>query len=67
MRASSSGPSAIVDPYGRVLAKSEPMTRATRFGRVVPRSERSVYGRIGDAFAAAAALGVAAGLLAARR
>jgi len=50
VRASSSGPSAIVDPYGRVLAKSEPMTQATLVGRVAPRGELSPYARVGDAF-----------------
>jgi apolipoprotein N-acyltransferase len=50
VRASSSGPSAIIDPYGRVLTRSEPMTQATLLGRVAPRSELSLYARVGDAF-----------------
>jgi apolipoprotein N-acyltransferase len=62
VRASSSGPSAIVDPWGRVVARSEPMSEAVLVGRVAPRRERSVYGRIGDAFSgiALAVVGVAA-------
>jgi apolipoprotein N-acyltransferase len=67
VRASSSGPSAIVDPFGRVLAKSEPMTQATLFGHVAPRAELSAYARLGDAFSALAALAVAGALLWARR
>jgi apolipoprotein N-acyltransferase len=51
VRASTSGPSAIVDPAGRVLARSSYDTATTLRGRVAPRSERSVYSVIGDLFA----------------
>jgi apolipoprotein N-acyltransferase len=65
VRASDVGPSAIVDPWGRVQARSEPLTSALLRGRIRPASERSFYGRVGDAFAlgcvAASALGLSAG------
>jgi apolipoprotein N-acyltransferase len=67
VRASSSGPSAIVDPWGRVLARSEPMSEAVLVGRVAPRTERSVYGRVGDAFSGLALAAVGVALLRARR
>jgi len=53
VRASTSGPSGIIDPWGRVLRKSERAVRATVTGRVAERSERTVYARIGDGFALA--------------
>lgn len=62
VRASTSGPSAIVDPWGRVQAASAPFERAVVTGWVEPRETRSLYGRIGDAFAFAC---VAAAVLAA--
>ena len=67
VRASSSGPSAIVDPWGRVLVRSEPMSEATLLSRVAPRRERSIYGRVGDAFSGLALAAVVAALLQARR
>jgi apolipoprotein N-acyltransferase len=61
VRASTSGPSAIVDPWGRVQARSAPFEPAVVTGWIVPRAGRSLYGRIGDAFgfACVAALGIA--------
>lgn len=50
VRASTSGPSAIIDPWGRVLARTQPFSRDVALGAVRPRSERSLYGRVGDAF-----------------
>jgi apolipoprotein N-acyltransferase len=50
-RAANTGVSGIVDPYGRVLARSEIFTAASLVGEVRFLSERSIYGRIGDAFA----------------
>jgi apolipoprotein N-acyltransferase len=67
VRASTSGPSAIVDPWGRVLARSQPLEEAVLFGSIRARREPSFYGRSGDLFAGACALAVAAGLLAGRR
>jgi apolipoprotein N-acyltransferase len=50
VRASTSGPSAIVDPWGRVLARTQPFSRDVALGAVRPRSDRTLYGRVGDAF-----------------
>jgi apolipoprotein N-acyltransferase len=63
VRASTSGPSGIVDPWGRVRVRSEPLSRAVTVGWVAPRSDRTLYARFGDAFAfgcALAALGALA-------
>jgi apolipoprotein N-acyltransferase len=51
VRASTSGPSAIVDPWGRVVVATEPGERTFIEGTVHPRQGRSVYGRVGDLFA----------------
>jgi apolipoprotein N-acyltransferase len=55
VRASSSGPSAIVDPRGRVLARSEPLSEAVLHGAIAPRDQRTPYSRIGDVFVFACA------------
>jgi apolipoprotein N-acyltransferase len=67
VRASTSGPSAIVDPWGRVQARSEPFARAVVQGWVVPRSELTPYARVGDAFALACVAAVPLALWRARR
>jgi len=51
VRASTSGPSAIIDPWGRVLRQTEPYSRDTILGWIRPRTETTVYCRIGDLFA----------------
>jgi apolipoprotein N-acyltransferase len=51
VRASTSGPSVIVDPWGRVLEESPLGTATVLAGTVTPRSGLTVYGRVGDAFA----------------
>jgi len=51
LRVSTSGPSAIVDPWGRVEARSVAFREAALVAEVSPRSDRTVYGRVGDAFA----------------
>jgi apolipoprotein N-acyltransferase len=63
VRASTSGPSAIVDPWGRVQARTPPFERAVLTGRIVPREELSPYGRLGDAFAGACGLAAGAALI----
>ena len=63
VRASSSGPSAIVDPSGRVLARSEPLTQAVLSGAIAPRDERTPYARVGDLFLVACAAAVIFSLL----
>jgi apolipoprotein N-acyltransferase len=51
VRASTSGPSAIVDPWGRVRARSEPFEPAVVRGRIAPERQITVYARVGDLFA----------------
>ncbi|MBN2198813.1 MAG: apolipoprotein N-acyltransferase [Candidatus Aminicenantes bacterium] len=51
LRAASTGVSGIVDPWGRVLTKSEIMTAAALTGVVTPSSRRTFYSRFGDVFA----------------
>jgi apolipoprotein N-acyltransferase len=51
VRASTAGPSAIVDPRGRVRAESAIGTDAVGAGAVVPRSDLTPYGQVGDLFA----------------
>ena len=65
VRASTSGPSAVVDPLGRVMARSDLFTSAVISGRVAPMTVRTIYGQVGDVFAyACAGFTVAAMLLA---
>jgi apolipoprotein N-acyltransferase len=67
VRVSDVGPSAIIDPWGRVQGRTEPLTRAVLRGRIRPASERSLYGRTGDLFALLCVLATAVGLAWARR
>jgi len=55
VRASTAGPSAIVDPWGRVTVRTALFARETAVGTIVPRTERTPYGRMGDVFALACA------------
>jgi apolipoprotein N-acyltransferase len=50
-RASTSGPSAIVDPLGHVTARSDFFTQAAFSGTIEPRSDVTPYQRVGDTFA----------------
>jgi apolipoprotein N-acyltransferase len=50
VRASTSGPSAVIDPWGRVRAQTEPFSQGLVLGGVRPRTELSIYGRVGDLF-----------------
>jgi apolipoprotein N-acyltransferase len=63
VRASTSGPSAIVDPWGRVVARTEAGTRGLVSGRVSPREDLTLYARLGDLFAFLSAGAVALALL----
>lgn len=67
VRASTSGPSAIVDPYGRVPVRSEFFTRTAIGGAIEPLDYVTPYQRVGDAFAGGCALMAAVGCLARRR
>jgi len=67
VRASTSGPSAIVDPWGRVTARTGIDERATLAGTIRPRQDGTLYGRLGDAPAAIGLLVAAAVAFAPRR
>ncbi len=66
VRASTWGPSALVDPFGRMTAVTAPDTAAVVAGAVEPLGGVTPYARLGDAFAIACTL-VAMAALAARR
>lgn len=51
IRSSTTGPSAVVDPWGRVRVTTAYGDRQILLGLVEPRSELSFYARHGDAFA----------------
>ena len=63
VRASTAGPSAIIDPWGRILGTTEVGTRGFASGEIQARHERSLYGRVGDLFAMLCVLAVAAALV----
>ena len=50
-RAANTGITGFVDPYGRVLQKTEIFERAILVGDVRMLDGRTIYGRIGDLFA----------------
>jgi len=52
VRASTEGPSAIVDPYGRITAQTLHGEAGVVFGDVVPMQELTGYARFGDWFPA---------------
>jgi apolipoprotein N-acyltransferase len=56
VRASTSGFSAIVDPWGRTTAVARPFTRGWVVGSIDGADGITVYGRVGDLFAFAAAV-----------
>jgi apolipoprotein N-acyltransferase len=62
VRVSTSGPSALVDPWGRVQIETQPRSRAVIAGKLEPRGELSLYARAGDAFALGCAALVALSL-----
>jgi apolipoprotein N-acyltransferase len=63
VRVSDIGPSAIIDPWGRVQARTETHARAVLRGRIRASATRSFYGRTGDLFAALCVVASAAGLI----
>lgn len=71
IRASTSGPSAVVDPWGRVPVRTPAQRPSLLLGGVRPEQKLTPYARLGDGFAAACTLVVGAALirrvLAARR
>jgi apolipoprotein N-acyltransferase len=66
VRASDSGPSAVVDPLGRVLARTAPLTRDVLLADLAPGPGGSVYTRVGDLFGAGCVGAVALALAASR-
>ncbi len=67
LRASTSGPSAVVDPAGRALEVTGHLTRAVVRGHVAASRERTAYSRWGDTFAMVCLLLVALACLPRRR
>ncbi len=51
LRAATTGISGIIDPYGRILARSKLLTQDVLVGRVVPSTRLTFYSSYGDAFA----------------
>ena len=64
VRASTSGPSAVIDPFGRVKVRTTANSAWVLRGAVGPRRELTPYARLGDAFAFGCTALVAAALLA---
>jgi apolipoprotein N-acyltransferase len=50
LRAATTGISGIIDPYGRVIAQTEIMTKTFLTGKVTPREDLTFYARFGDLF-----------------
>lgn len=67
VRASTTGPSAIIDPWGRIPVRTDALQRQILVGRVRPLQKASVYQRLGDAPAYAGMLAVLLVALARRR
>jgi len=68
VRTSTSGPSAVIDPYGRVGAYAPPMTQEWIVGAITPSDTITPYARFGDLFAHACLLiALVAWVAAARR
>lgn len=63
IRASTSGPSAIIDADGNIAAITEPFSRTTLMGEVHPRVARSFYATVGDGFGFACVAAVVLELL----
>lgn len=51
VRATTTGVSALIDPYGRIVRRSDTGQAAVVAGEVGLRRQATVYGRLGDAFA----------------
>ncbi len=53
VRSSTSGPSAVIDPVGRVVVRTEPLSRGVIAARIGADSPLTIYNRVGDLFAIA--------------
>jgi apolipoprotein N-acyltransferase len=62
VRVSTAGPSAVIDPFGRVQVQTRPLVQEVAVGSIAPRSDLTLYGRVGDAFALACVAAVALAL-----
>ncbi|HLW47318.1 MAG TPA: apolipoprotein N-acyltransferase [bacterium] len=62
LRASNAGPSAIIDPHGRIVAELPLGVRGVLKGRVAPRTDLTWYARYGDVVAWASVVASAAAL-----
>lgn len=51
VRASTAGPSAIIDPWGRTQVATSSLSQGVIVGTIRPETRPSVYGRLGDLFA----------------
>ena len=67
VRASTAGPSAIVDPLGRVVLRSEFFTQTALAGEIRPSTIVTPYNRVGDLFAWSCVVAAGAGWLASWR
>lgn len=63
VRSANTGISAIIDPRGRILARSPIFTEAVLVGEIAGRADGTVYTRVGDLFAWLAAAGAAGAVL----
>jgi apolipoprotein N-acyltransferase len=66
-RSANTGISGIVDPYGRVVLRSQLFERATLVGEARFLSGRTIYGRIGDVLAYACAVLVVGAIIVGRK
>jgi apolipoprotein N-acyltransferase len=67
VRAANTGVSGIVDPYGRVLERTDIFEQGMLVGQARFLDTSTLYARWGDVFAYASVIVTAAALLAARR
>ena len=67
IRVSDSGPSGVVDPFGRVVTHTEALTRGVLLASVVPITGRTPYAIVGDLFGVACLLATALALIRCRR
>jgi apolipoprotein N-acyltransferase len=67
VRASTSGPSAVIDAYGRSAKRTAAQERQILSAEVRTQRARSVYGRLGDLFAIASGIVVAAAVATGQR
>jgi apolipoprotein N-acyltransferase len=63
IRASTSGPSAVVDPWGRIPVRTDTFRPHLLLGGVLPETGLTLYAQVGDALAVACALVVAGTLV----